>query len=51
MDLIEKDLLGWTLGSSPRFDLPLQGAQLDVGKSVWEATLKVFEEGFCLSPD
>ena len=47
MDLIEKDLLGWTLGGSPRFDLPLQGAELDVGKSAWEATLKVLEEGLC----
>ena len=50
MDLIEKDLLGWTLGGSPRFDLPLQGAELDVGKSAWEATLKVLEKSFCLEP-
>ena len=50
MDLIEKDLLGWTLGGSPRFDLPLQGAELDVGKSAWEATLKVLEEGLGLEP-
>ena len=50
MDLIEKDLLGWTLGGSPRFDLPLQGAELDVGKSAWEATLKILEEGLGLEP-
>ena len=50
MDLIEKDLLGWTLGGSPRFDLPLQGAELDVGKSAWEAMLKVLEKSFCLEP-
>ena len=50
MDLIEKDLLGWTLGGSARFDLPLQGAELDVGKSAWEATLKVLEKSFCLEP-
>ena len=50
MDLIEKDLLGWTLGGSPRFDLPLSGAKLDVGKSAWEATLKILEESFGLEP-
>ena len=50
MDLIEKDLLGWTLSGSPRFDLPLQGAELDVGKSAWETTLKVLEEGLGLEP-
>ena len=45
-----KDLPWLDLGGSPRFDLPLQGAELDVGKSAWEATLKVLEEGLGLEP-
>ena len=48
VDLIKEDLLGWALGGPPRFDLPLQGAELAVGKSAWEATLELGEEGMAL---
>ena len=48
VDLVEEDLLGRTLGGFPGFDLALQGAELDVRKSAWEATLKILEEGLGL---
>ena len=48
VDLVEEDLLGRTLGCFPGFDLALQGAELDVGKSAWEATLKLLEESLGL---
>ena len=50
VDLIEEDLLRWALGGSPGFDLALQGPKLDVGKSTWEAALKILEKGFGLEP-
>ena len=50
VDLVEEDLLGRTLGSFPGFDLALQRAELDVGESAWEATLKILEEGLGLEP-
>ena len=47
MDLIE-NLLGWTLGGSPRFDLPLQGAELHVGER--PGTSRSSKKSFCLEP-
>jgi len=48
VDLVEEDLLGRTLGGFPSFDLALQGAELDVRKSAWEAPLKILEESLGL---
>ena len=50
VDLIEEDLLGWTLGGPPRFDLPLQGPELAVGEPAREPTLEILEEGLGLEP-
>jgi len=44
LDLIEENLLGWSLGGAPSFDLPLQRAELAVGEAAWEPTLKISEE-------
>src|SRR3954468_16416713 len=50
VDLLEEDLLGRSLGGSPRLDLPLQGAELAVGEPAREAALEVLEEGLGLEP-
>ena len=50
VDLIEEDLLGRTLGGPPRFDLPLQGAELAVGEPAREPALEILEEGLGLEP-
>ena len=48
VNLVEEDLLGRTLGRLPGFDPALQGAELEVGKSAWKATLEILEEGLRL---
>jgi hypothetical protein len=48
MVLSEEDLLGRPLPGTPKLDLPLQTAELDVGESAWKATLQVEEQGLGL---
>jgi len=45
VDLVEENLLGRPLSGPPNSDLSLQGAELAVGKSAWEPTQKIGEEG------
>ena len=50
VDLIEEHLLGRTRDGLPRLDLPLQGAELAVGKPAREPPLEILEEGLGLEP-
>ena len=50
VDLSEEDFLRRAVGGSPRFDLSLEGAELNVGKPTGEATLEISEEGLGLQP-
>jgi hypothetical protein len=48
VDLIEEDLLGRTRDGLPRLDLPLQGAELAVGKPTGESALEILEKSLGL---
>jgi hypothetical protein len=50
MNLGEEHLLGRSFEDAPEFDPPLQGPELDVGKTVREAALQVEEKGLGLEP-
>jgi hypothetical protein len=50
MDLREEDLLGRPFEDAPEFDPPLQGPELDVGKTAREAALQIEEKGLGLEP-
>ncbi len=50
VDLREEHLLGRPFEDTPLFDPPLQGPELDVGKTAREASLQVEEEGLGLEP-
>jgi hypothetical protein len=50
MNLGEEDLLGRPFEDAPEFDPPLQGPELDVGKTAREAALQVEKEGLGLEP-
>jgi hypothetical protein len=50
MNLREEHLLGRPFEGAPLLDPPLQGPELDVGKTAREAALQVEEEGLGLEP-
>jgi hypothetical protein len=50
VNLGEEHLLGRSFEDAPEFDAPLQGPELDVGKTVREAALQVEEKGLGLEP-
>src|SRR5262249_25380200 len=50
VDLIEEALLGRAFDGPPRFDLPLQGAELAVLEPPRESALEILEEGLGMEP-